>query len=472
MKRIPRLRNVWIAAAAIAAACLSGTFPISNSLFAHDEFTTAAVAESSNVAESSTVSEWLKTKTAELVEFYKELHAEPELSFLEVNTAKKLASELRAVGCEVTEEVGKRGVVGVLKNGDGPVVLVRTDMDALPVVEETGLPYASKVTTRDKSNAEVGVMHACGHDMHMTCLVGVAQFMSQNRNAWQGTIIFIGQPAEETGGGASAMLEDGLFTRFPRPNFGLALHMDPQMAAGKIGYRGGYALANVDSITITVRGRGGHGAYPHTTIDPVVQAAHLVVDLQSVISREKSPLEPAVITVGSIHGGTKHNIIGDRCVLQLTVRSYTDSVRKSLQEGIIRRANAAAMAANAPKPEIVIEEGTPALRNDEALVERLVPVLQAELGAENVVPVEPRMGGEDFSQYGLAGVPVFMFWLGAIDESRLSAIREAGNEPPSLHSPLFYPTPEPCVRTGVRAMVAQLCDLLPPRKAAATKSGQ
>jgi hippurate hydrolase len=304
-------------------------------------------------------------------------------------------------------------------------------------------------------------MHACGHDIHITCLVGTARYLAAHKDSWRGTVLFIGQPAEEIGAGALAMLDDGLFKKFPRPDFGLALHVDSTMPTGKVGYRAGYILANVDSVDITMRGKGGHGAYPHTTIDPIVQAAQLVVNLQTIISRENSPFEPAVVTVGSIRGGTKHNIISDTCRLQLTVRSYTDKVRKSLLDAIGRKANAVALGAGAPEPLIEFSDATPATRNDEALVNRLVPVFARVLGAENVVPVEQSMGGEDFSQYGLAGVPIFMFRLGSISPQRIDEFANARKALPSLHSPEYFPTPEPTIATGVTAMSSAILELLP-----------
>jgi amidohydrolase len=405
--------------------------------------------------------DWLPQNIESLVALYKQFHAAPELSFQEQKTAEKLGEELRQAGADVTLRVGKTGVVGVLKNGAGPTVMIRTDLDALPVTELTELPYASKVVTKDKKGNDVGVMHACGHDIHMTCLVGTARYLAANKPAWRGTVVFIGQPAEEIGAGALAMLQDGLFTKFPRPDYALALHVDSAARAGTVGYRAGYFLANVDSVDITVKGRGGHGAYPQRSIDPVVQAAHLIVDLQSVVSRETSPFEPAVITVGSIHGGTKHNIIGDTCHLQLTVRSYTPEVRKRLLDAIRRKALAAAVSAGAPEPSIEFSDATPATRNDERLVERLVPVFRRALGEENVAPTEMEMGGEDFSQYGLAGVPIFMFRLGSIDRDRFEAAVKSGQPLPSLHSPKYYPAPQETIGTGVRAMSAAILDLLP-----------
>ena len=404
---------------------------------------------------------WVAKNFDDLQGLYRHLHTHPELSFQEEQTGARLADELRKLGIEVTVNVGRRGVVGVLKNGAGPTVMIRTDLDALPVTEATGLPYASKVSAKNPAGDEVGVMHACGHDIHITCLVGTARWLAANKDQWRGTVIFIGQPAEEIGAGALAMLKDGLFTKFPRPDSALALHVDSHMAAGKVGYRAGYILANVDSVDITMRGKGGHGAYPHTTIDPIVQAAQLVVSLQTIVSRENSPFEPAVVTVGSIRGGTKHNIIPDSCHLQLTVRSYGEKNRKALLEAIKRKADAVAAGAGAAEPLIEFSDSTPATRNDERLVERLVPVFRRVLGADNVVPVEQSMGGEDFSQYGLAGVPSFMFRLGSVSPQRIEEFAQAKRQLPSLHSPEYFPAPEPTIATGVTAMCAAVLDLLP-----------
>lgn len=408
--------------------------------------------------------DWIAKQVPEMVALYKEFHAAPELSFMEVQTAAKLAAELKAVGCEVTTGVGKTGVVGVLKNGAGPTVMLRSDLDALPVLEATGLPYASKVMMKDRFGTDAPAMHACGHDIHITCLIGMARYLSANKNDWCGTVIFLGQPAEEIVSGAEAMLKDGLFTRFPKPDFALALHVDHELPTGKIGHRAGFALANTDAVDVVMRGRGGHGSAPNRAIDPVVQAAHFIVDLQTLVSRENSPFDPAVITVGSIHGGTKHNIIGDSCRMQLTVRSYTPEVRKRLLDGIVRKAKAAAASANAPEPTIEFSDTTPAMFNDERLVERLVPVFHRALGKENVEPSEPSMGGEDFSRYGLAGVPIFMFKLGSIAPQRLEAMSKAGKPLPTLHSALYYPDPELTIRTGLTAMSAAVRDLMAPGK--------
>lgn len=404
---------------------------------------------------------WVNENLDGLVSLYRQLHQHPELSYEEEHTARRMASELQAIGVDVTTEVGGHGVVGILTNGEGPRLMLRADMDALPVTEETGLVYASQVQVEAEDGSSVGVMHACGHDVHMTNLIGVARYLADNKDAWQGTVMFVLQPAEERGGGAKAMLEDGLFERFPKPDFALALHVDSTLASGELGYRAGYALANVDSVDITMHGRGGHGAYPHTTIDPVVQAAQLVVDLQSIVSREIAPTEPAVITVGSIHGGTKHNIIGNDCKLQLTVRSYGDEVREHLLDAIQRKAKAVAASFRAPEPTIEISEGTPAMKNDEELVKRVLPSLERAVSREKLTPAEPVMGGEDFSRYGRAGVPIFMFRLGSVEAQRLAGYERIGQPPPSLHSATYYPDIEPTLTAGVTAMGNAVIDLLP-----------
>jgi amidohydrolase len=395
-----------------------------------------------------------------LVELYRHFHSHPELSLREHATAMRLAEELRAAGAEVAKDVGGTGVVGILRNGEGPTVMLRCDLDALPVVEATGLEYASKVTTEDDSGATVGVMHACGHDVHITNLIGTARLLAALRDQWSGTVMFVGQPAEERGGGARNMLEDGLFERFEKPDFALALHVDPSRPTGTVGYRAGYALANVDSVDVLIRGKGGHGAYPHTTIDPVVIAARFVLDVQTVVSREVKPIEPAVITVGSIHGGTKHNIIADECRLQLTVRSYGDDVRAQLIEGIRRKAKAAALSAGAPEPTVEVSEGTPAMYNDPELAARCVATFRRVLGPQNVQEAEAQMGGEDFSEYGRAGVPIFMYRLGSISAGRMDEARRSRHPLPSLHSALYYPDAEHALRTGVRTMGAVVLDLL------------
>ncbi|WP_245706009.1 M20 family metallopeptidase [Catalinimonas alkaloidigena] len=398
------------------------------------------------------------TEASSLEELYRQLHAHPELSFHETETAARLAREWREAGFEVTEQVGGNGVVAVLKNGKGPTLLIRTDMDALPVEEATGLPYASEVTTQDDAGQEVHVMHACGHDLHMTVAVGTARALSSQRNQWKGTLVMIGQPAEERSGGANAMLDDGLFTRFPQPDYALALHASPTLEAGKVGYVSGYALANVDMVDITVHGRGGHGAYPHTTLDPVVLSARLILDLQTIVSREISPLEPAVLTVGSIHGGTKGNVIPNEVRMELTLRSYSDEVRNQLIEKIKRTCHGVALSAGVPDsllPEIQIRnESTPSVYNDPALTEQLQKVFVKTLGSDRVEQVPPVMAGEDFARYGRQDpkIPIMLFWLGTVSPEKLAAAQQGTLPLPSLHSAQFAPHYPPAIRTGVQAM--------------------
>ena len=405
---------------------------------------------------------WIKTDLDGLVTVYRHFHSHPELSFQEKKTAARMADELRELDIEVTTGVGGHGVVGLLKNGDGPIVMLRADMDALPVTEDTGLVYSSRERAKDPSGKEVGVMHACGHDVHMANLVGVARYLSAHKSGWRGTVMFVAQPAEEMGKGAIAMLDDGLFRRFPKPNFALMLHVDSKLATGRVSYRAGFATANVDNVDITIKGRGGHGAAPHTTIDPIVQAARLVLDLQTIVSREIKPTEPAVVTVGSIHGGTKHNIIGDQCKLQLTVRCYSDDVREQIHAAIQRKAKAVAMAAGAPEPTIERLKLSPSMLVDRKLAARLDPVFKRLAGSENVVESDATMGGEDFSRYGRAGVPILMYRLGSVSQRRLDRFKQLGQSPPSLHSPKYYPDIEETLETGVTTMAGAALELLKP----------
>ena len=422
----------------------------------------AAMPATPAMAESA--ADWVRGAMPELTQLYKSLHQAPELSFEEEKTAAAMAGQLRELGFEVTEKIGGHGVVGVLKNHEGPTLLLRADMDALPVIEQTGMPYASQVRVEDARSATVGVMHACGHDMHMTMLVGTLKYLATHRDKWRGTLVAIFQPAEERGAGANAMLADGLFTRFPRPDYALALHVASDKPAGKLYYRTGYALANVDSVDITVKGKGGHGAFPHKTIDPIVIAARLIMDLQTVVSREVKPIDPAVITVGAIHGGTKHNVIDSECKLQLTVRSHSDEVRQQLIDAIKRKALAAAQSAGAPEPEITVSDGTPAMYNDPKLAERVLPAVRNAIGENNVEETEPSMGAEDFGAYGRAGVPILMMMAGSVNQERLDAYRKDGASEPSLHSPLYYPDIEPTITTGVKGLTGAALELLRPAK--------
>ncbi len=417
----------------------------------------------------------IESELPALVTTYKTLHASPELSYAEEKTAAFLAQELRSLGFTVTERIGKYdqpglvsyGLVAVLKNGDGPTVWVRSDLDGLPVTEETGLPYASHVKVKGSSGEEVGVMHACGHDVHITSLLGAARTLTRIKERWRGTLVLVGQPAEERGAGAKAMLNDGLYTRFPRPDYVLALHDNASMEAGKIGYVEEYALASVNSVDITIRGVGGHGAYPETTKDPVVIAAQVILALQTIVSRENSPLDPAVVTVGSINGGTKHNIIPNEVNLQLTVRSYKEEVRRRVLASIERITKSIAQAAGVPEDRAPIvkvreDEFTPSTYNDPALTRRLAAVWQKALGPGNVVKKEPVMGGEDFGRFALEGqqIPITIFWLGAVEPAKVEQSRKTGQPLPSLHSSRFAPVPEPTIRTGVKAMTSAVLELM------------
>jgi amidohydrolase len=393
---------------------------------------------------------------------YIDLHQHPELSLHEQQTAAKLAAGLRGLGYAVTSGVGRTGVVGILKNGDGPVVMLRTELDALPVEEKTGLPYASSVRTKDDNGVNVGVMHACGHDIHMASWMGTARIMASTRTRWRGTLMLIGQPAEEDGEGAKAMLADGLFTRFPRPDFAVAIHDDARDPAGLIGYHAGALLANVNSVKITIFGRGGHGARPESTVDPIVIAARTVLALQTIVSRETSPFDPAVITVGSIHGGTRPNIIPGEVSLELTVRSLSEEVRQHLLSAIQRIAKAEAAAAGAPRePTVEVSEGGYALVNDPATTQRVAAALVRELGPQQVRDTPPEMVSEDFSEFQRAGVPTLMLRIGAVERSKYDTAMKTGAALPSLHSALFIPDREPTIKAAVAAEVIMLRELMP-----------
>ncbi len=408
----------------------------------------------------------LKTEMPSLAGLYQELHASPELSLHEVETAARIGRELRAAGFEVTEKVGGNGLVGVLKNGKGPVILVRTDLDALPVKEQTGAPYASTKVVKDDLGREVSVMHACGHDIHMTSFVGTARLLARLKPQWRGTLVMIGQHAEERVLGARLMLRAGLFSKFPRPDKAVALHCASDIPHGTIGIVEGYALANVDSVEIVVKGVGGHGSMPHLTKDPIVLASQIVLALQTIVSREVRPGDPAVVTVGSIHGGTKSNIISDEVRLQLTLRSYKTETRRRLIESIRRIVKAQAESAGMPAekmPEVIVsDDQAPALYNQPALCAEVRRHCEAELGESNVLTREPVMGAEDFAEYGLTKekVPLCMFWLGTQSPEAVEEARAKGTTLPSLHSPYFKPVPEPTITTGVRAMTATVLGLL------------
>lgn len=399
----------------------------------------------------------------DLVQIYQGLHRTPELSFHESETAGKLITELRALGFDITAPIGGTGFAAVLANGDGPTVLVRTDLDGLPVTEQTGRPDASTIRTTDERGTEVGVMHACGHDVHMASFIGTARALVNAKAQWRGTLLLIGQPAEERGAGARAMLSDGLFSKVPEPDYALALHSSASLPTGSIGYTSGYAFANVDAVDITIRGVGGHGAYPHTTKDPVVIAAYVITALQTVVSRETNPLDSVVVTVGSIHGGTKHNIISDEVKLQLTVRSYGDESRRRTLASIRRITMATAETFGIPEDkrptmEVSDLEATPAVYNDPELTSRLLSAWNSVLGADNVQAVPPVMAGEDFARYGRteSDIPAIIFWVGTVDPQRIAS----GEALPSLHSPFFSPEPRESIRTGVHAMTSAVLELL------------
>jgi hippurate hydrolase len=419
-----------------------------------------------------------KAATSELpslLSIYKDIHAHPELSGHEEKTAVLVAKELRAAGCEVTENFGKYddpklkcyGVVGVMKNGNGPTVLVRTDMDALPVHEETGLPYASTATTKNDEGREVSVMHACGHDAHMAAFVGTARALQRMKDQWSGTIIFVGQPAEEAIGGARAMLKAGLYNRFGKPDFALGFHDKSDLQTGHIGVTPGYTYANVDSVDVTVRGIGGHGAYPHKTKDPIVLAAEMINAWQTIASRENNPIDPVVVTVGSIHGGTKHNIISDEVKMQLTVRTYKSEVRDKVLAAIDRIAKGIASAGGVPPdraPIITVlkDQFTPSTYNNPDLTKRLVAVWKNVLGPDNVEIVDPTMGGEDFSEYSLPdhSIPAVDFHIGAVDPEKIAEFKKEGKELPTLHSSKFAPVPEPTIKLGIIGMTSAVLELM------------
>lgn len=410
------------------------------------------------------IASWLTT--------YKNLHAAPELSHREEKTSAFVAGELRKLGFTVTERIGKfqnaqwlsYGVVAVLKNGAGPTVLVRTELDALPVEEKTGVPYASLVKTKNDAGVEVSVMHACGHDIHMTSFLGTAKLLTELKSRWSGTLVMLAQPAEETGDGANAMLRDNLYANFPKPDFAIALHDKPELETGKVGYTPGYAMASATSIDIKIRGVGGHGSAPELTKDPIVVAAQVVMALQTIVSRENSPLDPAVVTVGSIHGGTRYNIIPDEVNLQLTVRTYKEEVRKRVLASIERIVKGVAFTAGIPEdraPIVKISEGTGSTYNEPQLIDRLVVAFKHALGEENVVKMPPMMASEDFGYFSMdQKIPATIFWLGASDPAKVAQSRETGVPLPGLHSALFAPVPEPTLRTGVKAMTSAVLELM------------
>jgi len=427
------------------------------------------------LAQEMTVEKTAVSELPSLLATYKDLHSHPELSWHEEKTSAFVAKELRATGCEVTENFGKYdnpnlksyGVIGIMKNGTGPTVLVRTDMDALPVHEETGLPYASNVVTKNDEGKDVPVGHMCGHDAHMSAFIGTARALQRLKDQWAGTIMFVAQPAEETGNGARSLLKGGLYNRFGKPDFALGFHDKADLQTGHIGITPGYTSANVDSVDVTVRGVGGHGAYPHKTKDPVVLAAEMINAWQTIASRENNPLDPIVVTVGSIHGGTKHNIIPDEVKMQLTVRTYKSDVRDRVLKAIDEIAKGIANAGGVPVDRAPIvnalnNQFTPATYNNPDLTKRLVAVWKNVLGADNVEIVDPTMGGEDFSEYSLPdhSIPAVDFHIGAVDPEKIVQFKKEGKELPSLHSSKFAPVPEPTIRVGIIGMTSAVLELM------------
>ncbi len=408
---------------------------------------------------SEKINAYLSTDIGYLIDFYKQRHQYPEVSLKEKETSQALATELRKAGFEVTENIGGYGIVGILKNGKGPTILYRTDMDALPMVEKTNLDYASTFTMED-NGVVVPTMHSCGHDIHMTSLLGTARAMVEMKDEWKGTLMLIGQPAEEIGAGARAMLEDGLYDRFGVPDYGVGLHSSPSIPAGQVGFGKGYTMANTESIDIKVFGQGAHGASPHMSIDPVVIASMIVMDLQTIVSRNLKPTESAVVTVGAIQGGIKHNIIPDEVILKLTVRTYKEEVRQMVHKRIREISRGVAIAAGVPEnkmPEVIIPElFTPANYNNPELVDKLTASATKVIGEENVVYAEPQMVGEDFSMYGTTKdkVPTVLYWLGTVPDTRIQS-----GDLPGLHSPFYYPEPKASIETGVKVTSQGLLDL-------------
>ncbi len=399
-------------------------------------------------------------KTMPAIEkFYLDLHQSPELSYHEQQTGQKIARQLKQIGFDVTSNIGGFGVVGIYENGDGPTVMIRTDTDGLPIIEQTGKSYASKVTVTNDEGATVGVMHGCGHDIHMSSFIGTAQQLVQHKDSWQGTLMMVAQPAEEVGGGAKAMLKEGLFSKFPTPDHVIALHVSASVPAGKVSMKNEYTMASVDSVDITVKGKGGHGAYPHTTIDPVVIASRIVLALQTVTSRELSPLEPSVITVGSIHGGSKHNVISDEVKLQLTLRSYNPEVRLQQIAAIKRISQGIALSAGLDKslmPEVYVheDESIPSTYNNPEQTNIVRNAISSAIGKNNVLETQAVMAGEDFGLYGRTeqNIPITLFWLGGVEKSQYIAAQKSGQTLPSLHSSKFAPDYKVALPTGIKAM--------------------
>jgi len=421
-------------------------------------------------AAAQSLDQMIDREIPSLLTTYKQLHAAPELSMQEKNSSALVASRLKELGYEVTYPVGQYtepgatcyGVVAIMRNGSGPTLLVRSDMDALPVLEQTGLPYASTVRAKSQSGDDVPVMHACGHDIHMTSLLGTAKMLAQMKSQWHGTLMLIGQPAEEVVKGADGMLRDHLYERFPRPDYAIAFHDNASLPAGQVGYTPGYLMASADSINVTIRGLGGHGASPQSTKDPVVMAAQFINALQTIVSREDSPLDPVVVTVGSIHGGTKRNIIPDEVQLLMTVRTYKPEVRKRVVASIERIARGIAISAGVPEDrmpvvELLAGESVDSTYNDPALTERIAAALTKGMGAPNVIRIDPLMVSEDFGRFGAdRKIPICMLNVGAVDPAKIAS----GQRLPSLHSSGFAPLPDPTLRGAIKAMTLAVLEIL------------
>ncbi len=421
----------------------------------------AAIAPEETSAAAGVGAEQVNAIYPDIEALYIELHRNPELAFHERRTAATLAARVKELGYEVTTGVGGTGVVAILKNGPGPVVMLRTELDALPIEEKTGLPFASTVKTKNEAGELIPVSHMCGHDLHMSAWVGTAELMAKNREGWHGTLMLVGQPAEEIVSGAAAMIRDGLFTRFPKPDYAFGVHDESSLPAGVLGFHTGYFRAAVSNLDITVYGKGGHGAYPQKTVDPVVLAARIVLGLQTIVSRENNPIDPAVITVGSIHGGTVWNIIPDQVKLQLTVRSFDPEAHKRLLSAIARETKGEALAANAPRePLIETKSSTDAVFNDLELTLRTVAAARVALGAERVVEMPAQMGSEDFSQFGLAGVRSVLLHVGAVDPAKLEEARKTGVSVPGVHTSLWAPAREPTIKAAITVETAILMDLM------------
>jgi len=440
------MKTIALITSALCLVSSALTYAASNKAYSNDKYVQAAMPE--------------------LMMLYKDLHQSPELSSVEFNTAKKLAQISRELGFDVTEKVGGTGVVAVLKNGKGPTVLIRADMDALPVKEQTGLAFASKVTTTTEEGQQAHVMHACAHDTHMSSWVGVAKLLSENKNNWSGTLVMILQPAEERGRGAKDMIADGLYKRFPKPDYALAFHNSASLKAGVIGYTPGFTFANVDSVNILVKGVGGHGAYPHATKDPIVLGARIVGALQTLVSRELNPQDPAVVTVGSFQAGTKHNIISDQALLLLTVRSYSDETRQKLLDGIARIAKGEGIAMGLPEqllPVVTVkDEFTPATYNEPDFTKKMARLFTAKLGKERVIEVPAVMAGEDFGRYYKADKTIksMIFWVGGVPHDKWASAQKTGEGLPSLHSPFWAPDAEKVISTATHAMNSAVLTIL------------